>query len=268
MPIPLPDDPYVAVRQAQLVDTDTESEPEEAPLEAEDSQPLGSRLHRTPPHHCDLITHLLIFYLPLHLLELRSTERTARMIVRAQPAMSPGHSARVAEAMTLLDSAFRKSEGDELRDEDTKEDREDKSLDSNDEREGRDLDNKGQGLEDEGPGLGYGALRCRELAMGEDQVPTTFERLDALPPTLFEGYDRDLRELYTRSGECVDESVFRKGILGSLEQEQEQERATVTFSAIWRPVLALEAWQYLGTLLSMPVGDMVRHSPRIGFPFL
>ncbi|GJY87339.1 hypothetical protein Tco_0501967 [Tanacetum coccineum] len=26
------------------------------------------------------------------------------------------------------------------------------------------------------------------------------QRLDALPPTLFEGYDRDLRELYTRSG--------------------------------------------------------------------
>ncbi|GKC57046.1 hypothetical protein Tco_1084644 [Tanacetum coccineum] len=36
------------------------------------------------------------------------------------------------------------------------------------------------------------------------------QRLDALPPTLFEGYDQDLRELYT--------------------------------SAIWRPVLALEAW--------------------------
>ncbi|GKA65263.1 hypothetical protein Tco_0764970, partial [Tanacetum coccineum] len=53
------------------------------------------------------------------------------------------------------------------------------------------------------------------------------QRLDALPPTLFEGYDRDLRELQRYR--------FR-----SLEREQE--RATVTFSAIWRPVLALEAW--------------------------
>nr|GFD01655.1 hypothetical protein [Tanacetum cinerariifolium] len=32
--VPLPDDPYVAVRQAQLVVTDTESEPEEAPSKA------------------------------------------------------------------------------------------------------------------------------------------------------------------------------------------------------------------------------------------
>ncbi|GKA83113.1 hypothetical protein Tco_0789861 [Tanacetum coccineum] len=44
VPVPLPDDPYVAVRQAQLVDTDTESDPEEAPSEAEESQPLGSRV--------------------------------------------------------------------------------------------------------------------------------------------------------------------------------------------------------------------------------
>nr|GEY61027.1 hypothetical protein [Tanacetum cinerariifolium] len=44
MPVPLPDDPYVAVRQTQLVDTDTESNPEEAPSKAEESQPLGSRV--------------------------------------------------------------------------------------------------------------------------------------------------------------------------------------------------------------------------------
>ncbi|GJX92422.1 hypothetical protein Tco_0345748 [Tanacetum coccineum] len=121
-------------------------------------------------------------------------------------------------------------------------------------------------------GLGYEALRRCELALGEGSMPNTFEagqssrsvpkhegverisafrqptlvtwvapedgrvytdiptyvppvaplelhrsilhdhtqRLDALPPTLFEDYDRDLRELYT--------------------------------SAIWRPILALEAW--------------------------
>ncbi|GJX88439.1 hypothetical protein Tco_0340453 [Tanacetum coccineum] len=65
-------------------------------------------------------------------------------------------------------------------------------------------------------------------------------RLDALPPTLFEGYDRDLRELYTRSREVRDEifsQCYRLRIL-----EQEQERATMTFGAIWRPVLALELW--------------------------
>ncbi|GJZ42083.1 hypothetical protein Tco_0588969, partial [Tanacetum coccineum] len=34
VPVPLPDEPNVVVRQAQLVDTDTESDPEEAPSEA------------------------------------------------------------------------------------------------------------------------------------------------------------------------------------------------------------------------------------------
>ncbi|GJV91958.1 hypothetical protein Tco_1539771 [Tanacetum coccineum] len=63
-------------------------------------------------------------------------------------------------------------------------------------------------------------------------------RLDALPPTLFEGYDRDLRRLYTRSRAVRDEIFSQRYRLRSLE---EQERATVTFDAIWRPVLALES---------------------------
>ncbi|GJX54580.1 hypothetical protein Tco_0282949 [Tanacetum coccineum] len=66
-------------------------------------------------------------------------------------------------------------------------------------------------------------------------------RLDALPPTLFEGYDRDLRELYTRSGAVRDEIFSQRYMFRRLEREQE--RATVTFSAIWRPVFALEAWR-------------------------
>ncbi|GKE23216.1 hypothetical protein Tco_1434728, partial [Tanacetum coccineum] len=108
--------------------------------------------------------------------------RTARMTVRVQPAMSPGHSARVTKAMALSDSAFRKryrssyespslssypalpvrkryrgtselildtdSEGDE----DIKEDEEDESLDADD--EGERSDDEGQDLDDEGCGLG------------------------------------------------------------------------------------------------------------------
>ncbi|GKF42548.1 hypothetical protein Tco_0125890 [Tanacetum coccineum] len=64
--------------------------------------------------------------------------------------------------------------------------------------------------------------------------------MDALPLTLFEGYDRDLRELYTRSGAIRDEIFLQRCRFRSLKQEQK--RATVTFSAIWRPALALEAW--------------------------
>ncbi|GJW37999.1 hypothetical protein Tco_0060919 [Tanacetum coccineum] len=44
VPVPLPDDPYIAVRLAHLVDTDTELDPEEAPSEAKELQSLGSRV--------------------------------------------------------------------------------------------------------------------------------------------------------------------------------------------------------------------------------
>nr|GEV41333.1 hypothetical protein [Tanacetum cinerariifolium] len=103
------------------------------------------------------------------------------------------------------------SKGDELGDEDTEEDGEDESLDTDDKREGEPL------------GLGYGASRRSELVVGEYQTLPSPEwsyssllvspssrvvpspRLEALSPTLFEGYDRDLRELYTRSGADRDE---------------------------------------------------------------
>nr|GFA53710.1 hypothetical protein [Tanacetum cinerariifolium] len=55
-----------------------------------------------------------------------------------------------------------------------------------------------------------------------------------------EGYDRDLRELYTRTRAVRDEIFSQRYRLRSLEQEQE--RATMTFGAIWRLVLALKAW--------------------------
>nr|GFA84332.1 hypothetical protein [Tanacetum cinerariifolium] len=66
------------------------------------------------------------------------------------------------------------------------------------------------------------------------------QRLDALPPAFFEGYDRDLRELYTRTRAVRDEIFSQRYRLRSLDQEQE--RATMTFGAIWRLVLALKAW--------------------------
>ncbi|GJU45591.1 hypothetical protein Tco_1202857 [Tanacetum coccineum] len=223
-------------------------------------------------------------------------------------------------------------------------DTKDESLDSDTEREGLEgeghssegeghsSEDEGPGLEDEGLGtkeeevapegqqqavsvvdtatdeplgLGYGALRRRELALGEGSVPITFEigqssrsvpehegaerisafrqptlvtwaplspewssgslpvspsppivpspiaslvttlaatisHLDVLPPTLFEVYDRNLKELYTRSGAVRDEIFSQRYRFRNLEREQE--RATVTFNAIWRPTLALEAW--------------------------
>nr|GEU33531.1 hypothetical protein [Tanacetum cinerariifolium] len=112
------------------------------------------------------------------------TPMKERITVRTQPAMSPSHSARVAEAMVLSNLAFCKSKGDELGDEDTEED---ESLDADDEKERS--DDEGYGLGDEDHGLddesqitmsdplelGYEALRRHELVMGEDQVPSTFK---------------------------------------------------------------------------------------------
>nr|GEZ70812.1 hypothetical protein [Tanacetum cinerariifolium] len=64
--------------------------------------------------------------------------------------------------------------------------------------------------------------------------------LDALSLALFERYERDFDELYIKSGAVGDEIFSQRYRLRSLEREHE--RATVTFSALWRPVLALEAW--------------------------
>ncbi|GKB36735.1 hypothetical protein Tco_0881677 [Tanacetum coccineum] len=66
------------------------------------------------------------------------------------------------------------------------------------------------------------------------------QRLDAMPPTLFVEIDRDMMELYTRSGVVRDEIFSQRYRLKSLEQEQE--RTVMTFGALWRPMLALETW--------------------------
>ncbi|GJU51653.1 hypothetical protein Tco_1221208 [Tanacetum coccineum] len=146
--------------EAQLVDTNTESEPEEAPSE-DSTTPLSPDhpLTRTTPSRASF------------------HRRTARMTVRAQPAMSPGHSARVAKAMTLSDLDFQGQQ---------------QAVPAANTTVGEPL------------GLGYEALRRRE------------------------------------SGAVRDEIFLQRYRFRSLEWEQE--RVMVTFSAIWRPILALEEW--------------------------
>ncbi|GJS26623.1 hypothetical protein Tco_0487243 [Tanacetum coccineum] len=65
-------------------------------------------------------------------------------------------------------------------------------------------------------------------------------RLRELLAALFERYDKDIWELFTRSGVVRDEIFSQRYQIRSLEHEQE--RVAVTFGAIWRPVLALESW--------------------------
>ncbi|GKA53493.1 hypothetical protein Tco_0746808 [Tanacetum coccineum] len=66
-------------------------------------------------------------------------------------------------------------------------------------------------------------------------------RLEELSPALFERYDRDIGELFIRPGAVREEIFSQRYHFRSLEYEQE--RVVVTFEAIWRPMLALEAWE-------------------------
>nr|GEY66284.1 hypothetical protein [Tanacetum cinerariifolium] len=251
VPVPLPDDRYVVVRQAQLVDTDTELELEKAHSEAEDSQPLGFRLplmgeefeafelsgtrtissyssaslnYTTPLSPDHLVTQASLTLTPTRAL---FHHRTAHMTVRGQPTMFP-----------VIQPE------DELGDEDTEEDKEDESSKT---------DDKGERSEDEGPGL----EGREEVAVPEGQqqgVPTAntaredhdlrmqiaeerLERLEladriarmkrrhesreevATSKAIGDGttkddgeidIDRDVRELYTRSGAVRDEIFLQR----------------------------------------------------------
>nr|GEW24848.1 hypothetical protein [Tanacetum cinerariifolium] len=295
------------VRQARLVDT--ESELEEAPSES-----LGSRVPimgeefeavkpsgtRTDLSHSSGLSDSTTPLSPDHPLTLISPthasfyRKTTRMTVCVQPAMSPGHSAKVTEAMALSDLAFRKryrssyespsssslilpvrkryqgtselildtdSDGGELEDDDIKDD---ESLDVDD--EGERSDDEGHGLDDKGHGLGDEDHRLDEEGHGlegkrlglkeEEAAPEVYrgrgavkalrehtsgpQRLVALPPTFISDIDRDLRELYNRLGVVRDKIFSHRYMFMSLEREQE--RTAVTFGALWRLVLALEAW--------------------------
>ncbi|GJV07756.1 putative reverse transcriptase domain-containing protein [Tanacetum coccineum] len=159
------------------------AKPEEAPSEAEEFQSLGSRVPLRGEEF-EAFESLGTRIDSSH--SSASSDSTAPLSPNhplTYPAISPGHSARVAEAMALSDSAFRKrykssyetpssslsptlpvrkryrgtselildtdSEGDKLGDEDTEEDMEDESQGLDDESQS--LDNESQGLEDDGP---------------------------------------------------------------------------------------------------------------------
>ncbi|GKA17311.1 hypothetical protein Tco_0697148 [Tanacetum coccineum] len=187
---------------------DTESEPEEAPSEIEELQSLGSRVPlmgkefktvepsgtRTDSSHSSSSSDSTTPLSPDHPLTYVSPtppptrasfhRRTTRMTVHVQPAMSLGYSARVTEYGRGIEMRMtRERESQGLGDKDH-------GLD--DESQG--LEDKGLGLEGEEVvpkgqqqavpvvetaaseplGLGYGALRHRELTVEEDQVPSTF----------------------------------------------------------------------------------------------
>nr|GEW61089.1 hypothetical protein [Tanacetum cinerariifolium] len=191
---------------AQLVDTDSESDPEEAPLEAEESQPLGSRVPLTDEEfeasessgimndssHSLASSDSTIPLLPDHpLTQVSPTptptralfhRKTVHITVRTQSAMSHGLSARVTEAMALLDSAFRKRLDDEGH-----------GLDD----EGHNLDDKGHGLDDEDHGLNDECLGLEDEGLGLEEEEGA-KRLSAFrQPTLDTWADPEDGMIYT-----------------------------------------------------------------------
>nr|GEW27726.1 hypothetical protein [Tanacetum cinerariifolium] len=215
VPVPLPNDPYVVVRQAQLVGTNIELEPEEAPSEADESQQLGPMV-------------------PLMGKEFEASEPS----VRAQPAVSLGLSASVTKAMTLLDSVFCMSEGDKVGDDsegdevgdDSEEDEVGEgdthpNIDSKDSKV-RSTDSKGEEaapedqqqqailakgtLEGEPLRLGYRAARRQALEETAGRVHSTYE-VDPEGGTLY----LDI-EIIPRSCALVQTSTSPEWSFGSL----------------------------------------------------
>nr|GEV07397.1 ribonuclease H-like domain-containing protein [Tanacetum cinerariifolium] len=129
-----------------------------------------------------------------------SLRRTARMVVHVQRVMSPSLSASIAEVAAISNSVFHKRFSpltivDEEKDDDEEEDEEiEKNLDSN-RNEGPGMRVESLGLVGDAAvpegqqqiasvvettigkplGLGYGALRRREIALGEGRMPNVFE---------------------------------------------------------------------------------------------
>ncbi|GJS80494.1 hypothetical protein Tco_0730375 [Tanacetum coccineum] len=116
VPIPLPDDPYEAIRQAFLDGTVTEFEPFEDTIETETPEspltvaPPTSLPESTPPTLVPIL------------------RRTARMAVRVPHAMSSGISASMAEVAAMTESMFLK---DDEEDDDEEDEEIEESLDSN-----------------------------------------------------------------------------------------------------------------------------------------
>ncbi|GJY20680.1 hypothetical protein Tco_0393246 [Tanacetum coccineum] len=182
VPVPLPEDPYEAIRQAYLDGTHTKSEPFEEPVDTETPEspytvaPPTSLPESTPPTLVPIL------------------RRTARMSVRVLPAMSLGLSASITGVAAMSESAFRKrfrssyesspsssppdlpsrkhyrgtselvEDDDEEEDEDDEGDEIEESLDSDSVSE--DAEDEGPTAEDEDPAVGDEGLAAGDEGPG------------------------------------------------------------------------------------------------------
>ncbi|GJY98239.1 hypothetical protein Tco_0515149 [Tanacetum coccineum] len=96
VPVPLPEDPYEAIRQAYLDGTDTESEPFKDLIDTKTPELPLAIAPPIPLSESTLPVLVPILY------------RTARMVVRVPHAMSSSLFASMAEVAAMFESAFRK----------------------------------------------------------------------------------------------------------------------------------------------------------------
>nr|GEV57635.1 hypothetical protein [Tanacetum cinerariifolium] len=205
VPVPFPEDPYEAIRQVYLVETDTPESPHtvSSPTSLLDSTPptrsakdsvdsdtsgarstpSDSTAPLSPDHPLTHATPTLV-----HILR-----KTIRMAVCVSPTMSSGLSASIAEMAAMSDSAFQdEEEEDEEIDERLDSDR-DEGLAAGDEGRSMRVESLGLGGDAAVPKgqkqaalvietvvsepleLGYGALRRWEIALGKGRMPSVFE---------------------------------------------------------------------------------------------
>ncbi|GJZ83203.1 hypothetical protein Tco_0648376 [Tanacetum coccineum] len=152
VPVPFPEDPYEAIRQAYLDRTDTESEPFEDPI---DTKTLESPLTVAPP--ISLPESNPPTLVPI-------LRRTARMAVHVPPAMSSGLSASMAEVKHYRGMSEFVDDSEE--DDDEEDEEIEESLDSDSVSE--DAEDEGPIVEDEDPAAGDEGLVAGVEGLGTD----------------------------------------------------------------------------------------------------
>ncbi|GJV69833.1 hypothetical protein Tco_1485342 [Tanacetum coccineum] len=198
VPVPLPKDPYEAIRQAYLDGTNNESDPFEDPIDTETPE---SPIAIAPPILLSESTPPILVPI-LH--------RTICMAVRVSHAMSSGLSAGMAEVAAMSESTISVRVEDSEEDDDEEDKEIEESMDSDSVSD--DAEDEGPTAEDENPaaedesdglvikrggvavprvqqqaapvvgmtmsaplGLGYRALRRHELTLEEGDIYSTFE---------------------------------------------------------------------------------------------
>nr|GEY02060.1 hypothetical protein [Tanacetum cinerariifolium] len=254
--VPFPEDPYEAIGKAYLVEINTESKPFEDPVE-----------FKTPesPHAIASPTLLPDSTLPTHhAKDTRSTpsDSTALLspdhpLTHTTPTLVPSLR-RTASFCKRFRSSYESSLSSSSPDlSSQKRSRGTSELVEDHEEgveEGSDPDSESE--DDEGPGIRVESLGLggdEAVPKGQQQATPIMETavgkplgLDSPATTEAEGFLTELGAQVEMQGWLIHDHTVRLGevspVLFERSLEHEHERITVTFEAIWRPVLALKAW--------------------------